>query len=366
VYSVSAEDFVVFGGDGFTMIVPDSITLSSFGKTPLACYLKSLANSSVITTVVDGRITTTDEVLVFTTPTDEFYVNWGHPAAIVFMIIAVLLALFVLAVGIFVVAHVMTAPVWDTSITFHVTNFFVLFFACFTIFFFIGQPTDSWCAVRPWTSLVFTAIFGNLLAKQVSTLIQWLISFKKKESSVLHVKYNPGFWLAVISPLLIINFIYVIIWTAVDHPYPQVVNCIAGSYDTELTCRSSNDTVWVVLLFTFYGLIMIATIVISLVLIPATIMWNEARYIGLTVYATSAVSVVTIILVNALRDIPLAWFVLLEIGILAGVLCVVLVLYTPLVVIIIYRHITRRKRKVAIETDVVDKDNEKPDELDDL
>ena len=47
--------------------------------------------------------------------------------------------------------------------------------------------------------------------------------FKKEDDSIMRIKYNPLYLSLYLVPFLVINLLYLIIWTAVDYPH-------AGSY----------------------------------------------------------------------------------------------------------------------------------------
>lgn len=174
---------------------------------------------------------------------DNYYVDWGDYPAIILVICSFFTAVFLALVLVFILATVCTTAIKETSISFHVVQLSSMVVSCFIIYIFIGNtiivfiggaqlfylcflgtPSDGYCALRPWTSIFFTLVFGNLVAKQMAMTIQSIRNkFKKDDESVMHVKYNPLYLSLILVPFLLANLLYLILWTAIDYPK-------AGSY----------------------------------------------------------------------------------------------------------------------------------------
>ena len=189
-----------------------------------------------VTPVLQGRIQKTTAERRLTTPTDEFFVNWDNPAAIVMMISSVVVALITLMVAIFLFANMLHPVVRDTSISFHIVQFSSMFISCFITYIFIGDPPDSTCAFRPWTSLLFTFVYGNVLAKQISVFVQYIASKARKDyedEGIMRLKYGPILIFRNLIGFLVIHLIILIVWTTVSFPINTLVTG-DGPYDTEV------------------------------------------------------------------------------------------------------------------------------------
>lgn len=110
--------------------------------------------------------------------------------------------------------------------------------SCMIIWFFIGQPTNGICGVRPWLSLFFTCVFGNLVSKQLSIAHEWLkkyITKEKDDTGVLQPKYK---WYHCIGLL---------------GPKEGVYSSNNGQ---QIACRSQHDTAWLVVLFILFAVLL--------------------------------------------------------------------------------------------------------------
>jgi hypothetical protein len=132
----------------------------------------------------------------------------------------------------------------------------------------------------------------------------------------------------------------------------------------QLTCRSDPDIPWLVILFVGFALLMLIGIVCSLWLHHVPVMYREADKIGVSIYLSSALICLLIIIFNAVRDFQIVAFFILGFGILVILLVMTITIYFPLLYFIALKLIRGEKGTGKIETDF--EAEGKDDKLDDL
>eukprot|EP01087_Luapelamoeba_hula_P021233 TRINITY_DN7384_c0_g2_i3.p1 TRINITY_DN7384_c0_g2~~TRINITY_DN7384_c0_g2_i3.p1 ORF type:complete len:853 (+),score=95.08 TRINITY_DN7384_c0_g2_i3:165-2723(+) len=368
-YSVTINSFMRGGGDGYTMF-RDNVTRAVDGLTDSrSMILEDLAKLSPITFPSGvGRIFTTDEV-PFTGPPkhyDDYYIDWDTSHAIVLIILSITMAigLVVVLIGVIVLWILKEPSIRGTKLIFNCVQICSMIIACFIIFIFIGKPTDAYCAVRPWTSLVFTLVFGNLIAKQIAMTAQSFINIAKKQTdSIMRVKYKWYFLICGLAPMLIVHVIYLILWTSIDHPKEGREDA-SGNINSQLTCRSTDELPFLIILFVGFLLEMLIGVVCSVWLYHVPVFLGEAKMLGFIIYAVSLITVVIVVLFNALRVYPVAVFYLLGLGNLLAIFVIAVLLYAPVVYLMCVRLLGRHKT-APIDTNFVPA-ADKGDGLDDL
>lgn len=198
---------------------------------------------SPLTPILEGRIRMTTAERFVTPHTDDYYLDWDNPAAIIMMISSIVIGFLTLVMAVFIFANAIAANpvVRNTSISFHIVQLSSMFVSCFITFIFIGDPPDSTCAFRPWTSLCFTFVYGNVLARQIAVFTTLLVnkvqSIRKHDAETVHVltvKYGPFSLMRNLFSLPVIHIIILVVWTAVDRPSNMLISS-PGPYNTEVS-----------------------------------------------------------------------------------------------------------------------------------
>ncbi len=193
-----------------------------------------MKSNSPINVRIDGRIKETSIIQEELNRPLPAYLKWDDPPSILFTILLPTMSFLIIFCLVFIIICHKTEPVQDTCVAWHCTQLISMFLTCYIIFIFIGEPDNDLCALQPWTSLVFTLVFGNLLAKAIVLSLQAFIKWKKKEEGMLYPKYNSLHIMGIVLLFFCINTLYLIIWTAVDAPFVQEVKTSAGSHPTEV------------------------------------------------------------------------------------------------------------------------------------
>lgn len=107
---------------------------------------------------------------------------------------------------------------------------------------------------------------------------------------------------------------------------------------------------WLVLLFVGFGIMMLIGIVCSIWMHHVAVMYYEAHKLAITIYVSSFMICIIIILYNAIRDYPIPAFFILGFGILIVLLFIASVLYVPLVYQIVFNLIRGDKARNQIDT----------------
>lgn len=189
---------------------------------------------------MDGRIQMTTAERYPVPPTDQFYLDWENPASIVMLVSSVVFGLMVLAMAVFIFLNWSNPVVQDTSLSFHLVQFGSMFISCFIPFVYVGDPANSTCAFRPWTSLCFTFVYGNILARQLAVgegvLTTLLKTYRDQDDDIghiLNVKYGPFLLARNLSLFVAVHILILAVWTAVAPPTNTLITS-PGPWDTEV------------------------------------------------------------------------------------------------------------------------------------
>jgi hypothetical protein len=358
-YTICLPDFIVQGGDGYTMVPVAAIGLKDGVANMEDVLLTTLNTQSPINVQIEGRITETNETRAEFNqppPAQPTYENWSDPAAIIFMILSILLSFIILGFAIFFAVFYKEPAVRDTNIYLTMAHLLAMFVSCYIIFIFLGVPPDSICAVQPWTSFMFTFVYGLLVAKEVSLVLQWLTKQVKHEEGILHIKYKWWFFLGLFLPVLVVQTSYLIIWMAVDYPNQEVESTVTGSASYYYACRSSPEIPWVVVLFSGFGILLLVGIVCGIFLIPILTMWREAKRVSIGTLLSSVTVIATVVTVNATQAVPQAPFILLAAGILITLVLILVSVYVPLAYLLLWSKKELGSARVEVNK-VVNKDS---------
>jgi len=113
-----------------------------------------------------------------------------------------------------------------------------------------------------------------------------------------------------------------------------------------------------------FAILMVIGIACSIWMHHVPVMYYEAHKLGISIYVSSFMICVIIILYNAIREYPIPAFFILGFGILIVLLFIASVIYFPLVYMIVTHWIRGDKRKNQIDTTFRAAGDE--DQLDDL
>eukprot|EP01087_Luapelamoeba_hula_P017526 TRINITY_DN5536_c1_g2_i4.p1 TRINITY_DN5536_c1_g2~~TRINITY_DN5536_c1_g2_i4.p1 ORF type:complete len:473 (+),score=42.98 TRINITY_DN5536_c1_g2_i4:1323-2741(+) len=204
---------------------------------------------------------------------------------------------------------------WKEKIVQHtglVWNFFLLFmlfFCCFGLYPFLGEPTDGLCAWRPWVALLFIVTFMPLVLK---LYVIWYFHIrlpKEEKGGLMSVRYHwkfMTFFFAVIVFLVVIELTFLALWTGIDAPTPRYHDT-NNHGEVYLRCESDNHVVWVTIQYAYIGIMLAAGLLAAIRTYVIRLLWNEAKLLSLCVAVTLLVSIIAIAVLYVVWDIPLAW-----------------------------------------------------------
>eukprot|EP01087_Luapelamoeba_hula_P014713 TRINITY_DN4360_c0_g1_i2.p1 TRINITY_DN4360_c0_g1~~TRINITY_DN4360_c0_g1_i2.p1 ORF type:complete len:851 (-),score=84.01 TRINITY_DN4360_c0_g1_i2:131-2683(-) len=378
IFTVAINSFMRVGGDGY-VVFKNNVSGTAIDGLPFLqkIALDDLETHSPVTfpaiTATNWRIQTTSALKanIYAPYYDDYFVDWDSAHAIVLIVLSVITALFLflLLITVIVLWIVKDPSIRGTKLMFNVVQICSMIVACFIIFIFIGEPNDAYCAVRPWTSLLFTLVFGNLMAKQISITIQSIEAIVKKESDeIMQVKYKMFLLLRNLIPFVVVHVVFLILWTSIDHPKEGQEDA-SGDINSQLTCRSTNELGFLIVLFLGFLLEMVIGVVCSLWLFHVPVMFGEAKSLGWAIYLSSGITVIVVVMFNALRNYPVVVFYILGFGILLALYAIALMLYAPVLYYLV-RRVLRDKGDVTVDVgDIIapeDKAVKVEDELDHL
>ncbi|KAL6078486.1 hypothetical protein QOT17_001653 [Balamuthia mandrillaris] len=308
-------------------------------------------------------------------PKETTWVEWSDPVAIVFLSLLFLISFVAVVVAAYFVYYTMSSTSSEKAAkskstilrqTGYLFNFGMLVglaLAALAILPFIGEPTDTTCAVRPWMSLFWVFIYGNLVAKLA---FMFRSKLKQKEEGLLFPTYS---WIQVLvcnAALLSIELLILILWTAVDPQKPEVEETV-DSDKNQLLCRSEHHPVWLALQYLYMAVLLVAGLSLSVLVGRTPTRFDEARWTSFALYGTTIATVITVIAYSLLEpSIPDAALALLGFGVLLGMAAVLLLLFfTKLFRIAVHRKRGGDKAVVGGQAAKFDVDDD-DDGLDDL
>ncbi len=111
----------------------------------------------------------------------------------------------------------------------------------------------------------------------------------------------------------------------------------------KLACRSDADVAWVVVLCTYFGVLLIPGLLLSLFMFNVLSMWKEIKHLSTSTSLVSLNVMVGVAIFNGVRDIPSASFIVLSIVICVSMGIILVAVYWPLVYYVFSQRKALRK-----------------------
>ncbi|RDD39883.1 Gamma-aminobutyric acid type B receptor subunit 2 [Trichoplax sp. H2] len=199
-----------------------------------------------------------------------------------------------------------------------------------------GSKFSTVCVVKTWLPVFgFTLGFGALFAK---TYRVYKI-FKNKKLKLSLWALTDTHLLGGVCLLLLADIVLLSVWQGVD-PLQRVTKDLAEKpilNDSDAVripvielCASRDFSIWLTILYTYKGLLLIAGIYLAWetrkVSIPAL---NDSRYIGASVYNVVILCAICIPLSTVLEDYPSAAFILMSVFIIFCTTATLFLVFIP-------------------------------------
>ncbi|KAM9951146.1 hypothetical protein ACTFIT_012252 [Dictyostelium discoideum] len=192
-----------------------------------------------------------------------------------------------------------------------------------SVFTLLPTPTTPLCSGFPWLlGLGYVIVFGTLFTKTWRT---WRLFSNARKFKIIRI--TNKFIITLVGGFVLLESIFMIIWTAVDRPIP-LAEPIFKAGEAQLQCTSDSEAWWYVFVFykVFYILFGVFLAFKTRNVVDSL---NESKPITLALYNLTFVMVVAIALGFILRDNPIAIIVIQTIAILLGFTVTVSVLFLP-------------------------------------
>eukprot|EP00026_Physarum_polycephalum_P000095 Phypoly_transcript_00095.p1 GENE.Phypoly_transcript_00095~~Phypoly_transcript_00095.p1 ORF type:complete len:2248 (+),score=271.90 Phypoly_transcript_00095:220-6963(+) len=172
----------------------------------------------------------------------------------------------------------------------------------------LPRQTDALCVAFPWLLGVgFILTYGSLFIKTWALFNAWHAATQFKRVNV-----TPRMIIQVIGLCLLVEIIFLIIWTVVDPPKLRLHKLVDSSYQYQ--CESKHPTFWIIFC-TVKGLWLIFGAVLSVLTRNVTIEYSESKNIAYAVYNDLLLSIIAVPLALALRGVPNGTLII-EVGVI--------------------------------------------------
>jgi basic membrane lipoprotein Med (substrate-binding protein (PBP1-ABC) superfamily) len=257
----------------------------------------------------------------------DLFVDYSSPSGIVIITLAVL-GILVSTVSITLTSvNIETKTIHGASPLFCylVISGCVLGFV--STFFWLGEPTVVMCQLRIWIgSLAYSLALGALVMKN----LRIMILYTKQSLKKIKVD-NKDLFLKAVVPLILMEFIFLSLWTSLDIYEPKLIK--QGPFLTEneryLVCGSNSDWGFSVFLALKAVLFVIGVIVSYKVRKIEMKDYNESNTIGLTIYNTALIFVVAVIVLITVPFDVTSNITVIAIAIIIVCLGIDLLLFVP-------------------------------------
>ncbi|KAI9145882.1 hypothetical protein BKA69DRAFT_1121083 [Paraphysoderma sedebokerense] len=241
-----------------------------------------------------------------------------NPLALFILIINSLLIIATIVVAALVIKHRKNHIIKAASPLFCILSLLGVLLAYLDVYFYVGQPTDAVCALRPVSVSFASAIFFGTMLPKTFRIYKVFRRIRALKSSI-----NNRRLLLQSSLIIFINLLIIIIWYSIDVPR---VLAIPGVDEKKFICASKNTTIDMVfgnIMLVYHGLLIAATTFLAIKVRVARDVFNEAVSIGVSVYGVTTVAIF-FVPVSFIPSIDTQTFFLLRT--LASIICATTVL----------------------------------------
>ena len=257
-------------------------------------------------------------------PKEVDYVAWDDVVAIVMVAVTAVLIFICVVLWCIIFRYRGTPVILMSSPTFIYLQFFGFILGLSTIFLWTGEPTDAQCGLRVWIApIAFVLIVGPMFAKtyRIWKLFSGKGFFAQKISDMTVLLYVG----AMMVPPLVLS----LVWSIVEIPSPRLED---DHFDNDkIVYRCDGDTCrgFEGAMIGYCGFLLALGTFFAFRARKAASHFNEARYIGLSVYAVSFCGIVGVTLTYVLLGLPIAYYVVFCVTVWLGVFSTILFVYLP-------------------------------------
>jgi hypothetical protein len=265
-------------------------------------------------------------------PPEIDYVNWDDPVVIAFVVLTGILMILTLIIWAMIFKYRNTPVIKMASPTFIYIQFFGFMLGYSNIFLWSGKPTAVQCGLRPWfMSLAFVLIVGPMFAK---TYRIWKVFSGK---GFFAPKISDRIVLMYVLAMMVPPIIVCIIWCAYEIPSPMLKDDSFSNDKVVYRCDGDSCRIFEGVLIGYCGFLLVLGTFFAFQSRKATSYFNEARFIGVSIYSITFCGIVGVVLTYVLLGLPLAYYVVYCVSGLLGIVGTIIIVYFPKLRICIFK-----------------------------
>jgi hypothetical protein len=265
-------------------------------------------------------------------PKEKDYVSWGNGAAIAMVAIASFLIIFTCILLAIIFKYRNTPVILMSSPFFVYIQFFGFILGYTNIYLWTGEPTHVQCGLRPWiASISFVLIVGPMFAK---TYRVWKMFSGK---GFFAKTINDATVLLYVTAMIVPMLILCIIWCAFEIPSPTINNDDFDDNKVTYRCDGDSSRIFEGVMIGYCGSLVLLGTFFAFRARKASSHFNEARFIGFSIYSISFCGVVGVTLTYVLLGLPLAYYLVFCVTVMLGILCTTMFVYFPKIRVCLFR-----------------------------
>ena len=265
-------------------------------------------------------------------PKEADYVAWGDAAAIAMVAVASVLIVLTLIMWGIIHKYRATPVILMASPVFVYLQFFGFILGYFNIYLWTGEPTDVQCGLRPWiASIAFVLIVGPMFAK---TYRIWKLFSGK---GFFAKKIHDSTVLLYVGLMLIVPVIICIIWSAYEMPEPTYNDDDFDDDKRTYRCDGDSCRIFEGILIGYCGCLLAMGSFFAFRSRKGTSHFNEARFIGVSIYMISFCGVVGVILTYVLLGLPIAYYLVFCVSVMCAIFFTTLIVYYPKIRVCLFK-----------------------------
>ncbi|KAL6078694.1 hypothetical protein QOT17_001341 [Balamuthia mandrillaris] len=297
-------------------------------------------------------------------PPTFVYPSYDESETITVVVLLMTAAFFAFVFFIVFSAFINKKVVRNTGRVYNLLLLVLLFLACFTIYPFLDDPSDSSCAARPWMMVAYFMVVGLLTGKIYAIWFQQQRRKKNERSDLLYLRNSWFVMGAVLAVVMIVELLFLILWSSIDAPIPTLTDTETDGEVYERCESEDGHMVWAGFQIGLVGILLIAAVIGAIRIYFIPVMWSESTFLSMSVGLLCASTVIFIGILFAVQDTPSAWVLVLGIGIWWHVFIVLACVFGTRFYFLVRSLQSKKKANTAITT--ADATIAEDDGLDDL
>ena len=265
-------------------------------------------------------------------PKEADFVAWEDPAAIAMISVASVLIGLTLVLWVIVHKYRHTPVILMSSPVFVYLQFFGFVLGYTNIYLWTGEPTAAQCGLRPWiASIAFVFIVGPMFAK---TYRIWKL-FSGKGFYAKRISDTAVFF--YVGAMLVIPLAICIIWSAYEIPEPTFNDDHFDNDKRTYRCDGDSCRIFEGIMIGYCGCLLVLGTFFAFHARKASSHFNEARFIGLSIYMITFCGIVGVTLTYVLLGLPIAYYLVFCVTVMLGILFTTLIVYYPKIRICLFK-----------------------------